>query len=187
MKLKKDRKVILDQKDIKQALKKIAQQIISKHKSLKDIVLIGIRTGGAFLAYRLRDEISKKEEEKPPTGVLDINLYRDDWTRIGPNPKLRSTEITFSIDDKMIILVDDVLFTGRTIRAAMDALIDFGRPKKIELAVLVDRGEEQRELPIKANYVAKEWQTSGSDTVNVYLKEEGFHDQVVVEEKEGNL
>jgi pyrimidine operon attenuation protein/uracil phosphoribosyltransferase len=187
MKLKKDRKVILDQKDIKQALKKIAQQIISKHKSLKDIVLIGIRTGGAFLAYRLRDEISKKEEEKPPTGVLDINLYRDDWTRIGPNPKLRSTEITFSIDDKMIILVDDVLFTGRTIRAAMDALIDFGRPKKIELAVLVDRGEEQRELPIKANYVAKEWQTSGSDTVNVYLKEEGFHDQVVVEEKESNL
>jgi pyrimidine operon attenuation protein/uracil phosphoribosyltransferase len=100
---------------------------------------------------------------------------------------LRSTEITFSIDDKMIILVDDVLFTGRTIRAAMDALIDFGRPKKIELAVLVDRGEEQRELPIKANYVAKEWQTSGSDTVNVYLKEEGFHDQVVVEEKESNL
>jgi len=187
MKLKKDRKVILDQQDIKQALKKIAQQIISKHKSLKDIVLIGIRTGGAFLAYRLRDEISKKEEEKPPTGVLDINLYRDDWTRIGPNPKLRSTEITFSIDDKMIILVDDVLFTGRTIRAAMDALIDFGRPKKIELAVLVDRGEEQRELPIKANYVAKEWQTSGSDTVNVYLKEEGFHDQVVVEEKESNL
>ncbi|TET94109.1 MAG: bifunctional pyr operon transcriptional regulator/uracil phosphoribosyltransferase PyrR [Desulfobacteraceae bacterium] len=187
MKLKKDRKVILDQKDIKQALKKIAQQIISKHKSLKDIVLIGIRTGGAFLAYRLRDEISKKGEEKPPTGVLDINLYRDDWTRIGPNPKLRSTEIAFSIDDKMIILIDDVLFTGRTIRAAMDALIDFGRPKKIELAVLVDRGEEQRELPIKANYVAKEWQTSGSDTVNVYLKEEGFHDQVVVEEKEGNL
>jgi len=187
MKLKKDRKVILDQKDIKQALKKIAQQIISKHKSLKDIVLIGIRTGGAFLAYRLRDEISKKDEEKPPTGVLDINLYRDDWTMTGPNPKLGSTEITFSIDDKIIILVDDVLFTGRTIRAAMDALIDFGRPKKIELAVLIDRGEEQRELPIKANYVAKEWQTSNSDTVNVYLKEDGSHDQVVVEEKEDNL
>ncbi len=185
MKLKKDRKVILDQKDIKQALKKIAQQIIFKHKSLKDIVLIGIRTGGAFLAYRLRDEISKKE--KPPTGVLDINLYRDDWTRIGPNPKLGSTEITFSIDGKIIILVDDVLFTGRTTRAAMDALIDFGRPKKIELAVLIDRGEEQRELPIMANYVAKEWQTSGNATVNVYLKENGSHDQVVVEEKEDNL
>jgi pyrimidine operon attenuation protein/uracil phosphoribosyltransferase len=187
MNLRKDRKVILDQKDVKQALKRIAQQIISKHKSLKDIVLIGIRTGGAYLAYRLREEISKKDEEKPPTGVLDINLYRDDWTRIGSNPKLGSTEITFSIDDKMIILVDDVLFTGRTIRAAMDALIDFGRPKKIELAVLVDRGEEQRELPIKADYVAKEWQTSGRDTINVYLKEEGFHDQVVVEVKEESL
>jgi pyrimidine operon attenuation protein / uracil phosphoribosyltransferase len=119
--------------------------------------------------------------------VLDINLYRDDWTRIGPNPKLESTEITFSIDDKTIILVDDVLFTGRTTRAAMDALIDFGRPKKIELAVLIDRGKEQRNLPIMANYVAKEWQTSGNDTVNVYLKENGFHDQVVVEGKKNNI
>ncbi|MFO8163288.1 MAG: bifunctional pyr operon transcriptional regulator/uracil phosphoribosyltransferase PyrR [Thermodesulfobacteriota bacterium] len=152
-----------------------------------NIAFIGIRTGGAFLAYRLRDEISKKAKDKPPTGVLDINLYRDDWTRIGPNPKLESTEITFSIDDKTIILVDDVLFTGRTTRAAMDALIDFGRPKKIELAVLIDRGREQRELPIMANYVAKEWQTSGNDTVNVYLKENGFHDQVVVEGKKNNI
>ena len=187
MELNKQRKIIFDENDIKQALKRITREIISKHKSLKDIVVIGIRTGGAFLACRLCDEISTKDEERPPTGVLDINLYRDDWTRIGPSPKLGSTEIAFSIDDKIIILVDDVLFTGRTIRAAMDALIDFGRPKKIELAVLVDRGEEQKELPIKANYVAKEWQTSGSDTVNVYLKENGFHDQVVVEEKENNL
>lgn len=184
---KKDRRVILDQKDIEQALKEIARQIISKHKSLKDIVLVGIRTGGAFLAFRLRDEISRGDEERQPTGVLDINLYRDDWTRIGPNPRLGSTEIPFSIDDKIVILVDDVLFTGRTVRAAMDALIDFGRPKKIELVVLVDRGEEQRELPIKANYVAKECQTSGSDTINVYLKEQGFRDRVVVEEKKGNL
>ncbi len=184
---KKDKKVILNQKDMEQALKEIARQIISKHKSLEDIVLVGIRTGGAFLAFRLRDELSREDEEKQPTGVLDINLYRDDWTRIGPNPKLGSTEIPFSIDDKIVILVDDVLFTGRTVRAAMDALIDFGRPKRIELAVLVDRGEEQRELPIKANYVAKEWQTSGSDTINVYFKEQGFHDRVVVEEKEGDL
>ena len=183
---KKDKKVILDQKDMAQALKRIAREIVSKHKSLKDIVLVGIRTGGAFLAFRLRDEISKEDEEKPPTGVLDINLYRDDWTRTGPNPKLGSTEIPFPIDDKIVVLFDDVLFTGRTVRAAMDALIDFGRPKKIELAVLVDRGEKQRELPIKANYVAKEWQTSGRDTINVYLKQQGFHDQVVAEEK-GNL
>lgn len=187
MNLKKGKKVILHQKDIEQALKGIAEQIISRHKCLRDIVLVGIRTGGAFLAFRLRNEISGEDEEKPPTGVLDINLYRDDWTRIGPNPKLGSTEIPFSIDDKIVILVDDVLFTGRTIRAAMDALIDFGRPKKIELAVLVDRGEEQRELPIKANYVAKEWQTSGNDTINVYFKEQGFRDEVVVEQKEGDL
>ena len=187
MNLKKTRKVILDEKDIKQALKRIAQEIISKHTSLKNIVLIGIRTGGAFLAYRLQNELSKKDEKKPPTGVLDINLYRDDWTRIGPNPKLGSTHIDFSIDDKMIILVDDVLYAGRTIRAAMDALIDFCRPKKIELAVLIDRGEKQRELPIMANYVAKEWQTSGNDTVNVYLKENGSHDHVAVEEKENTI
>ena len=185
MKLKREKKVILDKKHIEQALRRIARQIISRHKFLKDIVLVGIRTGGAFLAFRLREEISKKEDEKLPTGVLDINLYRDDWTRIGANPKLRSTEIPFSINDKVVILVDDVLFTGRTVRAAMDALIDFGRPRKIELAVLVDRGEEQRELPIKANYVAKEWQASGSDTINVYFKEEGFRDRVVVEEKRG--
>jgi len=187
MKLEREKKVILSQRDIDQALKKIARQIISRHRFLKDIVLVGIRTGGSFLAFRLCDEISKKLDEKLPTGVLDINLYRDDWTRIGPNPKLRSTEIPFSIDDKIVILVDDVLFTGRTIRAAMDALIDFGRPKKIELAVLIDRGEEQRELPIKANYVAKEWQASGSDTINVYFKEEGFRDRVVVEGKKENL
>jgi pyrimidine operon attenuation protein/uracil phosphoribosyltransferase len=187
MKLEREKKVILSQRDIDQALKRIARQIISRHRFLKDIVLVGIRTGGSFLAFRLCDEISKKLDEKLPTGVLDINLYRDDWTRIGPNPKLRSTEIPFSIDDKIVILVDDVLFTGRTIRAAMDALIDFGRPKKIELAVLIDRGEEQRELPIKANYVAKEWQASGSDTINVYFKEEGFRDRVVVEGKKENL
>jgi pyrimidine operon attenuation protein/uracil phosphoribosyltransferase len=183
---KKERKIILNQKDIRQVLKMIAQQITSRYMSRGDTVLVGIRTGGAFLAFRLRDQISGKDDEKVPTGVLDINLYRDDWTRIGPNPKIGSTEIPFSIDDKIVILVDDVLFTGRTVRAAMDALMDFGRPKKIELAVLVDRGEEQRELPIKATYVAKECRAAGSDTVNVYLKEQGFRDRVVVEQKEGD-
>ncbi len=186
MNQKKDRTIILNQKDIEQGLKRIAQQIISRHTFLGDMVLVGIRTGGAFLAFRLREEISRKDDEKLPTGVLDINLYRDDWTRIGPNPRIGSTEIPFSIDDKIVILVDDVLFTGRTVRAAMDALIDFGRPKKIELAVLVDRGEEQRELPIMANYVAKECKASGSDTVNVYLKEQGSRDRVVVEGKKGD-
>ncbi len=185
MDLKKNKRVILDQKEIQQALKTLARMIASRHESLEDICLIGIRTGGAFLAERLRRELTRGKEERLPTGVLDINLYRDDWTRIGPNPRLGSTEIPFSIDDKIVILVDDVLFTGRTTRAAMDALIDFGRPRKIELAVLVDRGERERELPIKANYVVKEWETSGNDTINVYLKEAGHRDQVVVEEKEG--
>jgi pyrimidine operon attenuation protein/uracil phosphoribosyltransferase len=182
----KKKMVILSQEGIKRAIRDIARQVTSRHKSLQDIVLVGIRTGGAYLAFRLREEISKKDEEKPLTGVLDINLYRDDWTRIGPSSRLGSTEIPFSVDDKIIVLVDDVLFTGRTVRAAMDALIDLGRPKKIELAVLVDRGEEQRELPIKANYVAKEWPTSPGETVKVYLKEEGLKDRVVVEEQEGN-
>jgi pyrimidine operon attenuation protein/uracil phosphoribosyltransferase len=139
------------------------------------------------LARRLQREITKRREEKMPTDMLDINLYRDDWTRIGPNPKLGSTEIPFSIDDKIIILVDDVLFTGRTTSAAMDALMDLGRPQKIELAVLMDRGEKQRELPIKANYVAREWETSGNATINVYLKEAGLPDQVAVEERGENL
>ena len=181
---RKRKRVILDKKGIEKALKGIARQVISRHGSLKDLVLVGIRTAGAFLANRLCDEISKGTEEKPLIGVLDINLYRDDWTRIGPNPKLGSTDIPFSLDDKTIVLVDDVLFTGRTVRAALDALMDFGRPKKIELAVLVDRGEEQRELPIKANYVAEEWPTSPGEIINVYLKEEGFRDQVVVEEED---
>lgn len=182
---RKRKKVILDQKGIQDALKDITRQVISRHGSPKDLVLVGIRTAGAFLAHRLCDEISKGDEEKPLIGILDINLYRDDWTRIGPNPKLGSTEIPFSVDDKTIVLVDDVLFTGRTVRAAMDALMDFGRPKKIELAVLVDRGEEQRELPIKANYVAEEWRTSPGETINVYLTEEGFQDRVVVEQEGG--
>jgi len=136
------------------------------------------------LANRLCDEIAQRDEERPLMGVLDINLYRDDWTRIGPKPKLGSTEIPFSLDDKTIVLVDDVLFTGRTVRAALDALMDLGRPKKIELAVLVDRGEEQRELPIEANYVAEQCLASPGETINVYFKEAGFRDQVVVEGEE---
>ena len=178
-----NKKVILDQKEMGEALKSIARQILLRHESLEGICLVGIRTGGAYLAERLRQEISKGDGEKLPIGVLDINLYRDDWTRLGSNPKLGSTDIPFSIDEKIIILVDDVLFTGRTTRAAMDALIDFGRPRRIELAVLVDRGEKQRELPIKATYVAKEWETSKGDTVDVYFREAGFQDQVVIGSK----
>jgi pyrimidine operon attenuation protein/uracil phosphoribosyltransferase len=120
---------------------------------------------------------------RPPLGVLDITLYRDDWTRIGPTPKVGKTELPFSVDDKTIVLIDDVLFTGRTVRAAMDALMDYGRPKKIELAILIDRGDGDRELPIRANYVGVECSIAPHETINVYLKEAGFDDHVTIEEK----
>jgi len=116
--------------------------------------------------------------------VLDITLYRDDWTRIGPKPQVGKTDLPFSIDEKTIILVDDVLFTGRTVRAAMDALMDFGRPKRIELFTLVDRGDGDRELPIKANYIGGIWSISLDETINVYLEEAGFEDHVAIEGKE---
>jgi len=177
------KKTILKAKDITSTIQKIAEEIIERNTSMDDVILVGIRTGGAYLATRLCEAIGRLHSSKPPTGVLDITLYRDDWTRIGPTPIVGKTELPFSIDGKTIILVDDVLFTGRTVRAAMDALIDFGRPKKIELAILVDRGDSERELPITANYVGRTWNTSPSETINVYLKEAGFKDHVTIEEK----
>lgn len=176
-------KTILTAKDITNYIHKIATEIIERNTPMKDVVLLGIRTGGAYLAIRLGETIGRLHAPRPPTGVLDITLYRDDWTRIGPTPIVGKTELPCSIDDKTIILVDDVLFTGRTVRAAMDALIDFGRPKKIELAILVDRGDSERELPIRANYVGSIWNTSPNETINVYLKEAGFEDHVTIEEK----
>ncbi len=175
--------IILEKQEINESIQQIAAEIIENNKPMEDVVLVGIRTGGAFLALRLQETIAKLNVPKPPTGILDITLYRDDWTRIGPTPRVGKTELPFSIDDKAIVLVDDVLFTGRTVRAAMDALIDFGRPKKIELAILVDRGDGDRELPIKANYVGGVWPTSPDETINVYLQEAGFDDHVTIEEK----
>jgi len=175
--------VILKKQDIEESIQRIAKEIVEKNKPMDDVVLVGIRTGGEFLAARLQEAITDLNVPKSPTGVLDITLYRDDWTRIGPKPIVGKTDLPFSIDDKTIILVDDVLFTGRTVRAAMDALMDFGRPKKIELAILIDRGDGDRELPIKANYVGGIWKTSRHETINVYLKEAGFEDHVTIEEK----
>jgi pyrimidine operon attenuation protein/uracil phosphoribosyltransferase len=176
--------LILKERDISKSINSIAREIIEKNGSMEDVVLIGIRTGGAFLAERLQEAIYRLNGPKPSLGVLDITLYRDDWTRIGTAPVVRKTNIPFSIDDKTLILVDDVLFTGRTVRAAMDALMDYGRPKKIELAILIDRGEIYRELPIMANYSGGIWDTAPEETINVYLKEEGFSDHVAIEEKE---
>jgi len=175
--------VILGKEDIRESIQRIAKEIISRNASMENVVLVGIRTGGAFLASRLQRALAKLKVPEPLLGILDITLYRDDWTKIGPTPIVGKTELPFSIDDKTIILVDDVLFTGRTVRAAMDALIDFGRPKKIELAILVDRGDGDRELPIKANYVGAVWSLSPHETVNVYLKEAGFRDHVTIEQK----
>ncbi|MBW2609354.1 MAG: bifunctional pyr operon transcriptional regulator/uracil phosphoribosyltransferase PyrR [Deltaproteobacteria bacterium] len=175
--------IIFKSQDIDDIIQRIAREVVKKNSSMEDVILVGIRTGGAFLAKRLQEAIAGLDAPEPPTGVLDITLYRDDWTRIGPTPIVGKTDLPFSIDDKAIILVDDVLFTGRTVRAAMDALIDFGRPKKIELAILVDRGDNDRELPIKADYVGGEWNTAPDETINVYLKEAGYEDQVIIEGK----
>ena len=175
--------MILNREDIAQHIQEIADQIIARHGSNKEIALIGIRTGGAFLAARLRKTLIESGVPAPPLGILDITLYRDDWTRISSIPIVGKTELPFSIDDKLLILVDDVLYTGRTIRAAMDALMDYGRPKKIELAILADRGSENRELPIAPDYKGGTWTPSAKQTINVYLEEAGFEDHVVIEKK----
>jgi pyrimidine operon attenuation protein/uracil phosphoribosyltransferase len=165
----KNAKIILDASDIQNVLKRIALEIIEKHKSLDDLALIGIHTRGVFLAKRIQMLILQTESKEIPTGAVDINLYRDDWTRIGHHPTVRKTDISFEVNDKNIILVDDVLYTGRTIRSALDALVDFGRPSRIQLAVVIDRG--LRELPIRANYTGKYIQTSPEESVNVLLTE----------------
>jgi pyrimidine operon attenuation protein / uracil phosphoribosyltransferase len=177
------KKIIFTQQDIEDSVIRIAGEIIKRHDSMEDVVLVGIRTCGAFLAKRIQEAIGRMNTPKPPTGVLDITLYRDDWTRISAAPKVEKTDLPFSIDDKIVILIDDVLFTGRTVRAAMDALIDFGRPRKIELAILVDRGDRDRELPIMANYVGGVWNILANETINVHLQEIGQEDHVSIEEK----
>jgi len=143
------------------------------------MVLVGIRTGGVFLTERLRQKILQKKGIDLPTGIIDITLYRDDWTRLSQTPEVKKTEIHFPIEDKNVLLVDDVLFTGRTIRTALDALLDLGRPRRVELAVLIDRG--YRELPICADYIGKTLEISRQDSSNVELKELAGIDQVVIE------
>jgi pyrimidine operon attenuation protein/uracil phosphoribosyltransferase len=156
--------VILDQAGVSRALTRIAHEILERNKGVADLVLVGIRTGGDHLAEMLRRRIAEIEGEELPLGAVDITMYRDDLDTRGSLP-MGKTEIPFSLDDKRIILVDDVLYTGRTIRAAMDALIDFGRPRSIQLAVLVDRGH--RELPIRPDYIGRNTPTSREEQVKV--------------------
>ena len=171
---------ILDQDAIRRALVRIAHEILEKNKGTAELCLIGIRTRGAVLAQRLKECIREIEGDGVPVGILDITLYRDDLTLIATQPVVHETLIDFDITQKKVVLVDDVFFTGRTIRAALDALIDFGRPANIQLAVLIDRGH--RELPIRADYVGKNIPTSLEQNVRVILEEvDGRGDEVIIE------
>ncbi len=164
-----DKTVLLDSEGIRRALTRIAHEIVEKNKGIENVILVGIRTRGVPLAERLAALIADIEKGKVPVGTLDITLYRDDLSTLSYQPVVRSTELPLDITGKTIVLVDDVLYTGRTIRAALDAVIDMGRPKAIQLAVLVDRGH--RELPIRADYVGKNVPTSSHEIVSVQLAE----------------
>ena len=173
--------LVMDADRMSRALTRISHEILERNRGLDEIALVGIRTRGVPLARRISRSLHQINGDDVPTGALDITLYRDDLMRhpVGPQPLVRRTEIPFSIDDRKILLVDDVLYTGRTIRAALDALIDFGRPLAIQLVVLVDRGH--RELPIKADYVGKNLPTSLKQSVQVRLQEIDGTDEVLIE------
>ena len=173
--------VVMDADRMARAVTRIAHEVVERNQGIDALALVGIRSRGVPLARRLARALGQITGNEPPTGALDITLYRDDLMRhaVGPQPVVRRTEIPFSIDDKRILLVDDVLYTGRTVRAALDALIDFGRPKAIQLVVMIDRGH--RELPIKADYVGKNVPTSRRESVHVRLQESGDHGEVVGE------
>lgn len=170
---------VMSDKSISLALDRIAYEIIEKNKGIDDVVIIGIRTRGAILAERLKKLLDKICDADVPVGILDITLYRDDIQDKLDQPLVQKTEVLFDIVDKVVILVDDVLYTGRTVRAALDALIDFGRPRSIQLAILVDRGH--RELPIRADYGGKEIPTSKTERVEVHLKECDDMDEVIID------
>lgn len=169
---------IMSEDDMRRAISRLSHEILERNGGPDGIVICGIRTRGQFLAERIVRKIEEIEEVRPPLGVLDITLYRDDLQTIAKQPVVRSTQIPTSIVDRNVILVDDVLYTGRTIRAAMDEVIDFGRPRTIQLAVLVDRGH--REFPIRADYVGKNVPTSQTEVVKVQFTEADGKDSVVV-------
>ncbi len=175
-------KTILKEKEMRRVINRLVHEIIERVPNLDKVGLIGIRTGGVFLAERIRSCIKELEGIQPPLGILDITLYRDDLSMLGYLPTLKKTDIQFPIDERPILLVDDVIFSGRTVRAAMDAIIDFGRPSCIELVVLIDRGG--RELPIQPDFFGKKIVASKNEIIDVHFREQGFkHDCVVIRKK----
>lgn len=171
--------IVMEAKDIQRVLERLAREIKEEAINAERLALVGIHSGGVHLARRLREIISREYQLSVPVGTLDINLYRDDWTRLHTQPLVRATDLPFPIDDREVVLVDDVLFTGRTIRAALDALVDYGRPKRVQVAVLVDRGH--RELPICGQYIGMQLQTASEEQVDVLLEEKDGLDRVVIE------
>ena len=174
----KEKALILDKTGIDRALTRVAHEILEKNRGAKDLVLVGIQRGGVHLAKRLAAKLREIEKIEVPVGSLDITMYRDDLTTRKSQPVPQATDISFDIQDKVMVLVDDVIFTGRTIRAALNSIMDYGRPRRIQLAVLVDRGH--RELPVRADYVGKNLPTSGKEKVEVMLAEDGGEEKVVI-------
>ena len=173
---------LMDAASMSRVMVRMAHEIVEQEGGTDDLVLIGIRTRGVPLAQRIAAEISRSEKVTMPVGLLDITLYRDDLTTVAASPVLKRTEIPFAVEDKTVVLCDDVLFTGRTVRAAMDAVLDFGRPRKILLAILVDRG--RRELPIEAQFIGKKIATSASEIVSVTFKDTDDQDDVWLLDRE---
>ncbi len=171
-------RVIMDAQAIERALTRVAHEVLERNKGTEALVLVGIRSRGVHIAQRLRDKIREIEHVEVPTGIIDITLYRDDLSRSRQQPLVKGTQIPCAVDDTRVVLVDDVLFTGRTVRAALDALVDFGRPRNVQLVVLVDRGH--RELPVRADYVGKNVPTAVNESVQVRLRESDGRDEVVV-------
>ena len=174
-------RVIMTAADIDRSLDRLSLEILERNHGVENLAVIGIHTGGVYLAERIRWKINVREQGAVLIGSLDITLYRDDWSLISQNPIVRKTDIGFSLERQRVVLVDDVIFTGRTIRAAMDALMDYGRPDSVQLAVLVDRGG--RELPIQPDYVGMAVMVGANERVDVLLEENGGRDEVVIHEK----
>ena len=169
---------ILDAADLARCLTRLAHEVVERNRSIDQVAFVGIRTRGVPLARRLQQLVREITGSDPPLGILDISLYRDDLSHVASSPVVGRTEIDFALDDRVVVLVDDVLYTGRTTRAALDALVEFGRPRRIQLAVVVDRGH--REYPIRADYVGKNVPTSSEEIVHVRLRETDTREEVVI-------